>query len=258
MVQRLGLTGETRRELKAVLRDLLQTGELVKVRGSQVGLPSRTNLVVGKLGVNPGGFGFVSPEREGARARNGTEAPRNRSQDVYVAAQNMKGAMHGDRVVVRIESVSRKGTEGAIVRVLERGVSRLVGRFAGTSEDGGRVIPFDKRFLVDLAIPPGDVAGAADGQMVLAEITTPPTATRNPRGRVLEILGRLDDPGVDVKVVMAKYDLPDAFPEEVEAEASRVPTEVRPEDVAPMALFLASDDARACSAQEYIVDAGWL
>jgi ribonuclease R len=93
------------------------------------------------------------------------------------------------------------------------------------------VVPFDKRVLHELFVPAGEEGGAASGQMVAAEITRPPTATRNPLGRVSAVLGVLEDPGVDLKVVMAKYDLPDAFPPEVEAEAGHVPREVGPEDV---------------------------
>jgi ribonuclease R len=94
------------------------------------------------------------------------------------------------------------------------------------------VVPFDRRVLHEIFIPKGEEKDAEPGQMVASEITRPPTATRNPIGRVLEVLGRLDEKGVDLKVVMAKYGLPDAFPAEVEAEATRVPTEVRPEDLA--------------------------
>src|SRR5205807_1700444 len=87
------------------------------------------------------------------------------------------------------------------------------------------------RVLHDVFIPAGEQAGAESGQMVLCEITRPPSASRNPLGRVLDVLGRIEDPGVDLKVILAKYALPHAFPEEVEAEAGRVPTEVREEDI---------------------------
>jgi len=93
------------------------------------------------------------------------------------------------------------------------------------------VVPFDKRVLHELFIPPGDNEGARPGEMVSAEITRPPTATRNPSGRVLQVLGRLEDPGVDLKVVMAKYELPDAFPPEVEAEAESVAQEVGEDEI---------------------------
>jgi ribonuclease R len=158
------------------------------------------------------------------------EGGRKGEKDVYVSALNIKEALHGDRVVVRVERMTPKGPEGRIIRVLERALQRLVGRFEDDGRFGGHVVPFDRRVLHELFIPPGESKGASSGEMVLAEITRPPTATRNPSGGVLDVLGRLEDPGVDLKVVMAKYALPDAFPAEVEAEAARVPEVVRPED----------------------------
>jgi ribonuclease R len=221
LVRRLGLEKEGRRELKPVLRRMIEDGDVVKIRGARIGLPSRMNLVAGRLTCNPAGYGFVVPEKrqEGQR-------------DVYVSAVNMKEALHGDRVVVRIERTTVKGHEGRIIRVLERALQRIVGRYESDGRFGGHVVPFDKRVLHEMFIPAGENAGAEPGQMVAAEMTRPPTATRNPVGRVLEVLGRLEDQGVDLKVVMAKHALPDAFPPEVEAEAARVPTQVRPEDTA--------------------------
>lgn len=220
LARRLELDRETRHELKLVLRRLIDDGEVVKIRGARIGLPARMNLVVGRLTCNPGGFGFVAPEKK-----------RPRQGDVYVAAVNLKEALHGDRVVVRIERVSPKGPEGRIIRVLERGVQRLVGRYEADGRFGGHVVPFDRRVLHELFVPAGEAGEARSGDMVQAEITRPPTATRNPLGRVLRTLGRLEDPGVDLAVIMAKYDLPEAFPAEVEAEAAGVPAAVRPEDV---------------------------
>jgi ribonuclease R len=220
LIRRLGLEGEERQELKAVLRRLIEEGAVVKIRGTRIGLPSKMNLVVGRLTCNPAGFGFVIPE---------TRKPAE--PDVYVSAMNMKEALHGDRVVVRVERVSPKGPEGRIIRVLERAQTRIVGRYEADGRFGGHVVPFDKRVLHEIFIPAGDEAGAEPGQMVKAEITRPPTATRNPIGRVLQVLGRLEEPGVDLKVILAKYDLPEAFPPEVDAEAATVPEEVRPEEI---------------------------
>jgi ribonuclease R len=225
IVRRLGLDASGRHELKDALRRLIADGQLVKIHGARVGLPDRMNLVVGRLTANPAGFGFVVPDKPAG-------APRTREGDVYVSAVNMKEALHGDRVVARVERHTPKGAEGRIIRVLERAQQHIVGRFEEDGRFGGHVIPFDKRVLHEIFIPPGDEAGAGPGDMVLAEITRPPTATRNPSGRVLERLGRLEDPGTDLKVIMAKYGLPDAFPPEVDAEAERVPKTVRPADTA--------------------------
>ncbi len=220
LVRRLGLEKDGRRELKPLLRRLLEDGEVVKIRGTRLGLPSRMNLVVGRLVCNPAGYGFVQPENR-----------QKGHSDVYVSAVNIKEALHGDRVVARIERTTPKGPEGRIIRVLERGLQRIVGRYEEDGRSGGHVVPFDRRVLHEPFIPAGENGGARSGQMVAVELTRPPTATRNPAGRVLAVLGRLDEPGVDLKVVMAKYGLPDAFPPEVEAEAARVPPDVGPKDV---------------------------
>lgn len=221
LVRRLGLETDSRRQLKSVLRELIADGEVVNIRGARIGLPSRMNLIAGRLTCNPAGYGFV-----------GAEIRKPGQKDVYVSAVNMKEALHGDRVVVRVERVTGKGPEGRIIRVLERALQRLVGRYEDDGRFGGHVVPFDKRVLHELFIPAGEQGGAKSGEMVSAEITRPPAATRNPVGCVLEVLGRLEDPGVDLKVVMAKFALPDAFPADVEAAALAVPASVRPEDVA--------------------------
>ena len=211
LARQLSLDSAGRRELTPVLRQLIADGVLVKIRGAHVGLPDRMNLVVGRLSCSPSGHGFVVPDvrREG-------------QADLYVAAVNIREALHGDRVVARVERHTAKGTEGRIIRVLERANQRIVGRFEVDGSFGGHVVPFDRRVLHELFIPAGEEGGAVAGQMVAADMTRPPTATRNPVGRVTEVLGNLTDPGVDLKVIVSKYGLPDAFPPEVEDEAQRV------------------------------------
>jgi len=220
LVRGLSLDPAARRELKPVLRRLIADGALVKIRGARVGLPDRMNLVVGRLSCNPSGYGFVVPEvrREG-------------QGDLFVAAANIREALHGDRVVARLERQGPKGPEGRIIRVLERANLRIVGRYEDDGRFGGHVVPFDKRVLHEVFVPAGEESGATAGQMVAVEITRPPTATRNPAGRVLEVLGRLTDPGVDLKVIVAKYGLPDAFPPEVEEEARHVACPVGAEEI---------------------------
>jgi ribonuclease R len=139
-----------------------------------------------------------------------------------VAAAGIREALHGDRVVARVERRTPRGPEGRIIRILERANPRIVGRYEDDGRFGGHVVPFDPRVLHEVFVPAGEERGAVTGQMVAAEITRPPTATRNPVGRVTEVLGRLADPGVDLKVIVAKYALPDAFPPEVDEEARLV------------------------------------
>jgi ribonuclease R len=221
LVRALSLDPPARRELKAVLRRLIADGALVKIRGARVGLPDRMNLVVGRLWCSPAGYGFVVPE-----------ARREGQPDLFVAGANLREALHGDRVVARLERHGPKGPEGRIIRVLDRANERLVGRYEADGRFGGHVVPFDARVLHEVFVPAGDEGGASSGEMVTVEITRPPTATRNPAGRVLQVLGRITDRGVDLKVVIAKYALPDAFPPEVEDEARRGARPVGPDETA--------------------------
>src|SRR4029077_19721292 len=128
--------------------------------------------------------------------KTGEEAP-----DLYVAAANIKEAMHGDRVLARIErKTSETRLEGRIIRILERGTSTVVGRYV--LESGlGFVQPFDRRIVTDVHIPTGSSAAAEPGEMVVAEITTWPTATRGPVGKVLEVLGDINEKGVDTEII---------------------------------------------------------
>ena len=221
LASRLSLDGPGRRELKNTLRRLIQDGTIVNIRGARVGLPSRMNLVVGRLSCSPAGHGFVVPENRGPDQPN-----------LYVAPANIREALHNDRVVARVERHGPKGPEGRIIRVLDRANQRIVGRYEDDGKFGGHVVPFDKRVLHEVFVPAGESGAAESGTMVTVEVTRPPSATRNPVGRVIEVLGRIEDRGVDLKVIVAKYELPTAFPEDVEAEATRVAREPGPEEAA--------------------------
>ncbi len=131
--------------------------------------------------------------------------------------------MHGDRVVARIERY-RDGDrpEGRIVKILERANATLVGRFDLDEAGLGFVAPFDMRIQRDVAVPPSETRGARPGQMVTVEITRWPTETRGPVGRVTEVLGSIDDPGVDTTIIVRKYGLPDGHGGDAVNEARRM------------------------------------
>ena len=207
-----------RRQLKA----LVAAGELLQVRGNRYGLPEKMDLVVGRLTTNPGGFGFVVPDQPDPDA----ERP-----DIYIPAANLSEAMHGDRVVVRIERRTERGAEGRIIRILERSQSSIVGRYEVDDAGLGYVAPFDKRVLTDVQVPTGQSSSAEPGEMVLVEITRWPSATRGPVGKVVEVLGRIDEPGVDTQIIIRKFGIPDKHSEESIAEATRLGTVVKERDI---------------------------
>jgi ribonuclease R len=224
MQQRLKIPREQRSTLSRLLKDLTRRGELVETRGSRYGLPDRMNLVVGRITINPRGFGFVAADR-GA-------GPQDRVGDLYIAGNNLNQAMHGDRVVARVERVGTDGrSEGRILRILQRGSATTVGRFESDQSGYGYVVPFDRRLVMDIGIPSGEAAEAAPGDMVVVEITRWPTPTRGPLGRVTKVLGDINEPGVDTEIIIRKHNIPDAHSDEAVAEASKLGTVVKERDL---------------------------
>ena len=222
LLQRLKIARDDRAVINRLLKDLVKSGELVETRGNRYGLPDRMNLIVGRITTHPRGFGFVVPDRP----------VENLSGDIYIAGSNLNQSMHGDRVVARIERVTDRGAEGRILRILERGASTIVGRFESDGASSGFVVPFDRRLIMDVQIPPGEQGSAKSGDMVCAEITRWPTAARGPLGRVLEILGDIDEPGVDTEIIIRKYGIPDEHSDEAINEARRLGTVVSERDLA--------------------------
>jgi ribonuclease R len=209
---------EERAAFKRQLKTLVSSGDLLQIRGNRFGLPEKMDLIVGRLTTNPGGFGFVVAEH-------------GDGGDIYIAAANLTEAMHGDRVVARVERRTEKGLEGRIIKILERSQSNIVGRFEVDDSGLGYVVPFDRRVLTDVHVPTGQWSAAEPGEMVVVEITRWPSATRGPIGRVAEVLGRIDEPGVDTQVIIRKFNIPDAHGEESIAEATRLGVVVKERDI---------------------------
>ena len=221
ILQHLKLPPEQRPAVKRLLAGLVESGELVQTRGNRFGLPDRMHLIVGRMVTNPRGFGFVVPDRPLEDVKG----------DLFIAGSNLNQAMHGDRVVARIERVSGDRAEGRILRILERGSTTIVGRFDADGSGRGYVVPFDRRLIMDVEIPPGDGMDARPGDMVVVEIVRWPTPARGPMGRVTEVLGDVSEPGVDNEIIIRKYGIPDAHGEAAVEEARRIGSEVRDKDV---------------------------
>ena len=197
ILRRLSLQKEQRQKARGLLRDLAEEGRVVRIRGNRYGLPSKMNLIVGRIKTHPDGYGFVIPEAEG-------------DEDIFISPRNLKEAMHGDRVVARIESIRKKGKEGSIIRILERKTRKVVGRFL-RGKNYSYVLPEDERILPEVFIPEGETRRARPNQIVVAEITRYPTERARPEGRITHILGYPDDPEIDPQIIIHKYDLPSRF-----------------------------------------------
>ncbi|MGD2128850.1 MAG: ribonuclease R [Lysobacterales bacterium] len=191
-----------RRRLKAMVRD----GQLVKNRRNAYGLPSRMDLIAGRISAHRDGFGFVIPDDGGA--------------DLYISPRHMRSVLHGDRVLASVTGVDNRGRkEGAVREILERAHERIVGRFV---EESGvaLVVPDDPRVNQDLLVPLKNTAGARPGQVVVAEIVQQPGPRQPPVGRIVEILGKAGAPGMATEIAIRNFDLPHEWPKGVEKEAA--------------------------------------
>ena len=248
LVRELSLGGgRERRLLLEQLARLTVRGALAKLDKEHWSIPKtlvgRDNLAAGRLDLHRDGYGFVRPN---ARQAGQAAAPQ---EDIFIPPNEINSAMQGDQVLVEVEPPKADGRRmGRIVRVLERRNPTVVGVFhyevSGQTPGYNTVVPFDERMTQHILIPEGKELPAAgdasphrvlgseatqaeahkslEGLVVDVEITSWPTPTRPPLGRVIEVLGDPDDFGVDVEMMIRKHQLPRVFPENVLAEARSV------------------------------------
>ena len=171
----------------------------------------------GRLIGHRDGFGFIRPDAGG--------------DDVFVSPKEMLKAMHGDRVHAKVVGTDRRGRpEAVILEVIEHANRKLVGRLV--NERGILlVVPEDQRIKHDVIVAPSDTMGADPGQVVTIEIIDPPTRYTPPVGRVVEVLGGVDDPGMEIEIAVRKFDVPHEFSDDALALAKKLPDEVRPKDL---------------------------
>lgn len=210
---------EQRSELKAVMDALEAEG---KVHVSQKGkyLKGAGRTLRGVYQAHPRGFGFVTLEGE--------------KDDIFIPEKETNGALHGDTVEILLTaSPEGKRKEGKIVKIAERGTAKIVGLYqVAKGKHYGFVIPDNQRFLQDIFVPEERAKGAVDGHKVVVELTSYGSDNAKPEGKIVEILGHVNDPGVDIMSIVKSYDLPVEFPEKVMNQAERVPEEVSDADMA--------------------------
>ncbi|MGG3161446.1 ribonuclease R [Geobacillus stearothermophilus] len=206
------------KEFVKTLVALEEEGLIVRTRSNRYGVPERMNLVRGKVIGHPKGFAFVTPEEPGL-------------DDIFIPPSELKNAMHGDTVLVRVQADSSGARrEGTIVRIVERGVKEVVGTYT-ESKYFGFVIPDDKRIVNDIFIPKHAANGAVEGHKVVVRLTSYPEGRMSAEGEVVRILGHKNDPGVDILSIIYKHGLPLQFPDDVIEHANRVPDVITEQDL---------------------------
>jgi len=195
-----------RKKAQEILADLEKQGKIIQISSQRYGLLRKMNLVVGHLSCHPDGYGFVIPEKE-------------KMGDIFIKPRRLKEAMHGDRVVVRLEK-RRRGrlAEGQIVRILERKNKYIVGVF-NTDGQVGFLIPEEQRFATEIVIPLPWAKKAGSGQIVVAEIVRFPSLHRGALAKIVEVLGDESLVSTQTQIVTYKYNLPRVFPEPALKEA---------------------------------------
>ncbi len=218
--------------LKEALARLAARGELIETRTGQFELARMSReYAVGRLNVHREGYGFVIPDSR----------PEWLSGDVFVPPPQAERAMHGDRVLARLVRVTEDGrAEGEIVRVIERAHPTVVGEFH-IRGDSRFAIPHDERLRHWIEIPEGLDKAAAEGDVVEVEILDYPEKGEGAAGRVIEVLGRPDDFGIDVEIVIRKHHIPHRFPPEVLDQAQRIEETIPADEIARRRDFRALD-----------------
>ncbi len=208
---------DQRNELKKVLDSLEAEG---KVHVSSKGKYSKgeAKRLVGTFTSHARGFGFVTIEGE--------------AEDIFISEDDMNGAFHNDQVEVVIKAApAGKRKEGKITKVLSHGTTTLVGYFE-KSKNFGFVRPDNQRFVKDIFIPLERSKGAVTGHKVVVELTKYGGDNKKPEGKVIEVIGHVNDPGTDIMSIVKGYDLPTSFPEKVLNQAERVAKDVSIADMA--------------------------
>ena len=216
----LQVAGEDRAQLKQILEELVAEGKLtVTARGKYMkGSGQAAAPIIGIFISNAKGFGFVEIE--------GVE------EDLYIPAEYVGNAFHKDKVeVALLPKGNGKRREAKIVRVVERSMTQIVGTYE-KSKNFGFVRPDNTKISCDVFIPVERSKGAVTGHKVVVEITDYGKGGKNPEGKVVEILGHINDPGVDILSIVKGFDLPMEFPEKVLNQAERVAKEVSEADMA--------------------------
>lgn len=201
------------RRLNAMERD----GQIRSDRSGTYMLADHSAFVAGKVSAHRDGFGFVIPDEPGP--------------DLFLSDREMQKVLHGDRVMARVTGMDRRGRpEGSIVEVVQRANTHIIGRLL--NEEGAWIVsPEDQRIAQDVIVT-GPTGNARAGQIVSVELLEQPGRFQKPTGRIVEVLGELDDPGMEIEIAVRKFGVPHIFSPAALKQAGRLPNEVIDADLA--------------------------
>ncbi len=219
LAKKFDIDKDQNKEFFKILADMEKDGSIIRTKNNLYGIPEKMNLVVGTLQGHRRGYGFLIPDNK-------------ELDDVFISSDDLNGALHGDRLVVRVnlKSPESKKQEGEVIRILEHANETLVGLYE-SSKNFAFVIPVDTRINKDVFVTKSDSNGAQNGQVVEVKITKWADTRRNPEGFVTEIIGFKDEPGVDIKSIIMQHGLPEEFPEEVLTQAEKISETITPEEL---------------------------
>lgn len=203
-------------ELTEIIGELENEGKVVVTHKGKILLPSKLNMVVGTFQSTKSRFAFVIPSEGG--------------EDLFIHGSHTGEALNKDLVLCKIiESPKGKRREGEVIKVLKQGTTKVVGTFQ-QSKSFGFVVPDDTKFNHDIFISKSNTSNAVSGHKVVVELTKRSKDNKNPEGKVIQILGHENDPGVDILSIVYSLEIPTEFPEEVMAEVEAIPSEVDEKD----------------------------
>ena len=215
----LQLTDEEEAHFSELIGKLEKEGEILRTRRDKYGLPEMMNIYRGIIKLSQRGYGILVPDQIGV-------------QEIFVYGRNLNGAMHGDRVLVRIQerASDEQRPEGEVIRAITRANQELVGTYE-KGKHAMQVIPDDPRQIYPINVKPSSKLKLKNGDKVLVKINSFPDKNKYPEGSIIEVFGRQGQPGVELRIIIKKYGLREQFPMAVIEEARAVALPVSEEEI---------------------------
>jgi ribonuclease R len=219
LAEALKLSESQASSLPVFVKEFVRVG-LAAAKGGRYWRKHSQGALIGTLRGTRSGHAFVAPDDPTERAKG----------DLFINARAMGSALNGDTVIARVTGVRERGREGQIEAVLHHANKTIIGKFVKLRLEN-LVSPIDEKFLYEISIARADTLNATDGDVVNVEITRPPIAGRRPAGRVIEVLGRPSDPGIDIEIIIRKHRLPYVFSDAALTEAEQVPSRITAQEL---------------------------